>query len=121
MVQPESPEELISRVRGGETIEFEEAIQVIENWYQIRRVGFSNGLGEETVVSEPGANMGSLKILGFAKMHGLTESETLPLFGKFYREDVLLNPESKNHPNIRAFMKYGWSGVRFDGPPIEAL
>lgn len=120
MQHTESPESLVARARAKAFIEFEEVIQVIDDHYETRLVGFSNGLGDEIMVNAPGANVGSLKILSFAKMHGLSRDETLSLFGKFYREDVLLHPDGKDHPNIRNFMKYGWAGVRFDELPLKA-
>jgi len=39
-------------------------------------------------------------------------------FGRFYREDVLGNPEGNDHANIRNFMESGWGGVKFDSPAL---
>ena len=48
------------------------------------------------------------------------EADTLQLFGRFYREDVLKNPSGDDHGNIRNFMKSGWDGVAFpDGLALK--
>lgn len=56
------------------------------------------------VQSASGENMGSSKILSLGRLAGLSEQETLCLFGHYYK-DVCSNPEGTDHPNIRAFMK----------------
>ena len=48
--------------------------------------------------------MGSSKILSLGRLAGLSEQETLCLFGQFYK-DVVANPSGTDHPNIRNFMK----------------
>lgn len=69
--------------------------------------------------NEAGENQGSLAILGFAKMQGLNEAQVLPMFGEAARE-VLDNPEGTDHGNIRAFLRVGMDGVKFDkGDGIE--
>ena len=35
-----------------------------------------------------------------------------------YRQ-VLANPDGEDHANIRAFMRNGWKGIRFDGEPLR--
>ena len=57
--------------------------------------------------------MGSAKILSLGKLTGLSETETLNLFGRFYRQDVLENPEGTDHANIRNLIKGGWGCVDF--------
>jgi hypothetical protein len=52
-------------------------------------------------------------------MKGLSKEEALQLFGDYYRKDVLLNPNGKDHQNIRNFMNSGWEGVQFDGEALE--
>ncbi|VAW65482.1 hypothetical protein MNBD_GAMMA10-1709, partial [hydrothermal vent metagenome] len=32
----------------------------------------------------------------------------------YYRKDVLQNPQSNDHQNIRNFMHSGWSGISFN-------
>ena len=113
--------ELINRVKAGQPVEFDETIALIDSNYRFSPCRFTNGEGEDLVVSEPGVNSGSLKIFTFASQHCLNEAQTLELFGKFYREDVLLHPEGHDHRNIRAFMKFGWRGVQFEGEALGAL
>jgi hypothetical protein len=49
----------------------------------------------------------------------LTKEQTLPLFGEFYRDDVLKKPHGTDHQNIRNFMKFGWEGITFDGDALR--
>ncbi len=44
---------------------------------------------------------------------------TLNLFGAFYREDVLKNPEGTDHQNIRNFIEFGWDGIAFEGEALK--
>lgn len=90
-----------------ESISFQETIQCIDSNYLIKPSAFSVGSNE----NEAGQNMGSLKILAFAKQHQLSEAITLHLFGDYYRHDVIGNPDGNDHQNIRNFMTSGWSGV----------
>lgn len=92
-----------------ELIDFDETIAVIDQFYRFTPVEFVNG----DLVNKAGQNIGSCKILAFGKLHGLPESEVLACFGKFYREDVLKNPQGNDHLNIRNFSKSGWRGVSF--------
>jgi hypothetical protein len=113
--------QFIDRIKSGESIEFEETLAVIDRHYAYTPARFSNGEGGDRVVSEPGTNVGSLKILSFASIHCLSESQTLELFGKFYRDDVLAHPEGEDHRNIRAFMKTGWRCVHFESNALTLL
>jgi hypothetical protein len=65
-------------------------------------------------MNQAGSNEGSCKIFAFATTEGLSEAETLACFGKYYREDVLQNPQVSDHANIRTFMRHGWKGIRFE-------
>ena len=91
-------------------VEFNDVMQVISEHYQYTPSRFSNG----SVVNEAGSNEGSCKLFSFAKLHGLTELQTLACFGIYYRNDVLNNPKGDDHGNIRNFIKTGWSGIHFD-------
>lgn len=113
--------EFIDRVKSGHLVEFDETIALIDQNYRFSPCRFTNGEGDDLVVSDPGVNNGSLKIFSFASQHCLNENQTLQLFGKFYREDVLQHPEGHDHRNIRAFIKYGWRAVRIDGAALSAL
>ena len=111
-----SVEELIQKIRQNPTaVSFDEVIAVIKENCQYTPTRFSNGLSEARVINEAGQNEGSCRIFAFARLHGLSEAETLSCFGKFYREDVLGNPDGNDHANIRNFMRDGWAGIVFEG------
>lgn len=99
-----------------ESITFPEVIAYIEANYEFTPTRFTNG----NTVNEAGQNNGSCKVFSFAKLHRLSPEQTLPLFGDFYRKDVLGNPEGADHQNIRNFMSYGWAGIQFEGTALTA-
>jgi hypothetical protein len=113
----ESLEEFLSGVRAARPVAFRDVIATIERYYEYRPTRFRNGQGDDAVVNEPGINEGSCKIFAFAHLNGLTEAETLALFGE-YRDEVLADPGGDGHRNIRSFLKHGWAGIRFES---EAL
>lgn len=92
-----------------ETIEFNDVMSIVNEYYIYTPVTFNNG----ELVNNAGTNEGSCKIFAFALLHKLTEQQALACFGKFYREDVLLHPNSDDHGNIRTFIKLGWPGISF--------
>ena len=100
-----------------ETINFNDVIVFIDENYNFKPVRFVNG----SIVNEANQNNGSCKIFSFAKMHNLSEKDTLALFGDFYRNDVLQNPEGEDHQNIRNFIKYGWNGIQFTEDALEKV
>lgn len=99
-----------------ESVEFPDVIALINSLYTFIPTGFRN----EGIYNEAGQNTGSCKIFAFARLQELSESQTLALFGAYYRADVLRNPEGDSHANIRQFMKTGWKGIEFDGVPLRA-
>jgi hypothetical protein len=105
---PPKAQQLIDAVKAGD-VEFEETMAAIEEGYDVTEVSFD--VGEQK--NSAGTNMGSGKILSFGTLAGLSVEETCKLFGKFYRDDVLGNPDGDDHQNIRNFMKTGWEGVTF--------
>ena len=109
----------LSRIRDGEPLAFNDVIDVISAHYDYTPTRFDNGLGEDCQVNEAGTNEGSCKLFSFAKLHELNQTETLALFGDYYRKDVLGNPEGSDHKNIRNFMKHGWAGIRFDAEALR--
>ncbi|MDK1286884.1 HopJ type III effector protein [Pseudoalteromonas umbrosa] len=116
-IQNETLEKFIERVtHQGESVEFEHTIQVIDKLYEFTPCEFKNG--EQN--NEAGTNLGSCKILAFAKQHELSEQATLHCFGQYYRHDVLQHPNGDDHGNIRNFIKYGWNGVSFKASPLKA-
>ncbi len=109
--------ELLTLLRTApESIEFDQVMTTIANHYDYTPTRFENG----EVVNEAGTNEGSCKLFAFAKLNGLSEMETLALFGKYYRNDVLENPTGNDHGNIRNFILDGWLGIRFEGEALIA-
>ncbi|WP_126456608.1 HopJ type III effector protein [Sulfuriflexus mobilis] len=110
---------LIEKIRTSpDSVEFNEVIDCITEYYDYTRSRFTNGAAEDMVVNEAGANEGSCKIFAFARLNDLNEQETLTCFGRYYREDVLANPGGEDHANIRTFMRHGWAGIQFDHPAL---
>lgn len=101
--------------KAPERINFTAVIEYIDEHYNFIPTQFTNG---ETI-NEPNKNNGSCKVFSFAKVNDLSKDETLALFGKYYREDVLKNPEGTDHQNIRNFMKFGWDGISIDGNALR--
>ena len=107
---------LIKKLKENpDTIEFEEVMEVIDSKYEFIPTAFING----TLNNKAGVNSGSCKLFRFAQQQGLGEQKTLACFGRYYRDDVLKNPDDDNHQNIRNFMKTGWQGISFDGEPLR--
>jgi hypothetical protein len=97
-------------------IQFEDTMAVIEANYEFVPTAFANG----DTSNEANQNNGSCKIFAFAQLKELDQASTLACFGRFYREDVLGNPEGDDHANIRNFVKYGWQGIKFEGEALSA-
>jgi hypothetical protein len=102
--------------QSPDSIEFEQTMQLIEEHFEYQPSRFSNG---PEVDNAAGSNEGSCKIFALGKLLSLSEAQTLACFGKFYREEVLQQPEANNHANIRAFMTHGWPGIQFDRIPLQ--
>ena len=100
-----------------QTIEFEQVMQVIMENYHYQPTTFHN----DKLVNEAGTNEGSCKIFYFAQLNNLNQQETLACFGRYYRDDVLANPEGNDHANIRNFIKTGWQGIKFDSAALLAI
>lgn len=96
-------------------IQFKDVIAFIDEHYDFTPTKFTNG----NTVNEANQNNGSCKIFSFAKLNDLSKEETLNLFGEFYREDVLKNPEGTDHQNIRNFMESGCEGISFEGKALS--
>lgn len=107
--------ELLSAVRSNpDDVEFSQVMDVVSENYDYVPTTFHNG----ELNNLAGINEGSCKIFYFAQLNQLSEMETLALFGHYYRDDVLGNPDGDDHGNIRNFILDGWLGIRFEG---EAL
>jgi hypothetical protein len=115
-------DELIQQIKSNpETVEFNDVINCIDEYYEYTPTHFTNGVGHDVVNNQAGSNEGSCKIFAFATMQGLNEEQTLNCFGRYYREDVLQHPEGEDHANIRTFMRHGWTGIRFDQSALIEL
>lgn len=101
--------------RNPESVSFSDCIETIDENYAFKPTAFKNG----DTYNEAGQNNGSCKVIAFAQRNGLTEEQTLYCFGTYYRNDVLKNPDSDDHQNIRNFMKYGWDGIAFEGDALS--
>lgn len=110
---------LMDRLKKGEA-DFEDVIAYVNTHYDYTPTRFTNGRGANTVVNEAGKNEGSCRLFALAKLKGLSEADTVQLFGRFYREDVLKHPDASDHANIRRFMTDGWAGICFDGTALVA-
>ena len=98
-----------------ETIQFNDVISFIDEHYDFTPTLFKNG----NIINEANQNNGSCKVFSFAKLNNLSKEETLALFGVFYRDEVLKNPEGTDHQNIRNFIKFGWHGISFEGAALR--
>lgn len=97
-----------------DSIDFTDTIAVIDALYDFTPATFQNG----EQLNPAGQNNGSCKLFAFARLHKLSQQQTLYCFGNYYR-DVLKTPNATDHANIRNFMKYGWDGVEFDTLPLQ--
>lgn len=112
--------DLIAQARTQpQTVEFQTAIDTINANFDYTPTRFTNGRGDDKVVNAAGSNEGSCRLFAFALLQGLSQAETLALFGKYYREDVLLHADASDHANIRTFMRHGWAGIHFDGVALK--
>ena len=110
-----SVNDLLAQIdRNPESIAFEDVMKVINENYTYSATDFTCG----EAANQAGTNEGSCKILAFGLKHQLSKEQTLALFGRFYRDDVLGKPEGTDHANIRNFMRVGWDGVNFDSEPL---
>lgn len=109
---------LATLTTSPDNIEFTDTMAVIESLYDFIPTQFSNG----PVTNPAGDNNGSCKIFAFGLAQDLTQQQTLACFGRYYRDDVLANPEGSDHQNIRNFMITAWKGIHFESealPPIK--
>ncbi|WP_395063498.1 HopJ type III effector protein [Flavobacterium sp.] len=101
--------------QNPQTISFQDTIAVIDSNYNFTPTAFKNG----NQYNDANENNGSCKIFAFTKMNNLEKDETLVLFGNYYFDDVLKNPDGNDHQNIRNFIIFGWDGVSFDSDVLE--
>lgn len=109
-------ENFLNKIKSNpEILTFQETIEVLESNYNFTPTAFKNG----NQINNAGENNGSCKIFAFAKIHQLEKDQTLALFGSYYFDDVLKNPDGNDHQNIRNFMIFGWDGISFEGEALE--
>ncbi len=110
--------ELLARLANTpDSVTFDEVIAVIDDNYHYTPAGFDNG----DLHNQAGENAGSCKIFAFAALQGLSQQQTLHCFGDYYRQDVLLHPDSDNHQNIRHFIDTGWDGIHFHSDALSLI
>jgi hypothetical protein len=116
----DSEETLLQQLKVAPgSIEFNDVISTIEKNYNYNPTEFTNGVNDDSITNNAGNNEGSCKIFAFARLHGLTDEQTLHCFGTYYRDDVLNHPDNNDHRNIRLFMIYGWQGIIFEGDALK--
>ena len=101
--------------KSPETIIFKDIIAYIDENYDFAPTKFTNG----NTINEANQNNGSCKVFSFAQLKNLSKEQTLWLFGEFYREDVLKNPDGTDHQNIKNFIEFGWDGISFEGEALK--
>jgi hypothetical protein len=107
---------LLDKIHNSpESISFAEVIAHIDANFDFSPTRFING----SAINEAGQNNGSCKVFSFAQLNNLTQTQTLALFGDYYRMDVLGNTEGTDHQNIRNFMQSGWEGIQFEGEALS--
>ena len=110
---------LLERLKKGDA-DFEDVMAYVSDHFDYTPVRFENGLGADPVVNEAGTNEGSCRVFALARLKNLAVADTVQLFGRFYRNDVLQNPQGTDHANIRRFLRDGWAGIRFHGQALVA-
>ena len=98
---------LMRLVKKPNELMFVDVIATIDRAYRFAPTAFSNGTADNTAEQ----NQGSAKVLAFARLHNLGESQTLACWAEHYRS-VLDHPEGTDHQNIRQFIQTGWAGVQ---------
>ncbi|NGM62184.1 HopJ type III effector protein [Sphingobacterium sp. SGG-5] len=98
----------------AKAIQFKDVLAHIDTHYTYTASAFQNG-SQHNAEHE---NQGSAKVLSFAKLHNLSQTDTLGLFAEHY-EAVQQTPQGTDHQNIRQFMQHGWVGLQFDRQVLQ--
>ncbi len=106
-------EELVQRL-GAPEHRFAETLAFIDEHYISRPSAFDNG----SLHNSETENQGSCKVLAMAIDLGLTDQQTLQCFAEHYQA-VCDDPDGTAHGNIRALMRTGLDGVRFQTFPLS--
>lgn len=97
-------------------IDFADVIALVDAQFSFSATAFANG----ELQNAAGQNNGSCKLLALGQYLALNKDQTLALFGHYYRDEVLGNPDGSDHGNIRNFMRTGHAGVAFAQFPLLA-
>ena len=100
---------------SAKQIFFQDVLAFIEANYDYTPSAFKNG-NQQNAETE---NQGSARVLFFAKLHNLSQEDTLSLFAEHY-DAVLATPEGTDHQNIRQFQQFGWGGVSFENDVLAS-
>ena len=111
--------EFIHKIKSNGKVNFDETMAIIADNYLYKPTEFQNGQNNDLLINAAGTNEGSCKIFAFARLNQLDKDQTLSLFGDYYWQDVVADPDGNGHQNIRNFMKYGWDGISFAGEPLS--
>jgi len=95
-------------------LRFTDILAYIDTQYTYTASAFQNG----SQYNAENENQGSAKVLSFARLHNLSQADTLKLFAEHY-EAVQLTPQGTDHQNIRQFMQHGWTGLQFDRQVLQ--
>ena len=96
--------------------QFSDVLDFINTHYAFTPTAFENG----TQHNAAGENVGSCRVFAFAKLHHLSDLDTLELFAEHYLS-VKATPHGEDHQNIRQFKHYGWEGIVFHGQPLTEI
>jgi hypothetical protein len=97
-----------------EKAQFSDVLDLINAHYDFTPTAFDNG----PLHNGAGENSGSCRVFSFAKMHNLSDLDTLNLFAEHFKA-VQANPTGEDHQNIRNFQYYGWAGIVFHGQALK--
>lgn len=98
----------------NKTMQFDDVINYIDDYYRYVPVTFVNGEQYNAI----GENEKSAKIFALAKLHGLSQLDTLKLFAEHY-DAVKSTPNGTDHANIRNFLHWGWQGFLMQDNPLS--
>ncbi|AXI03243.1 HopJ type III effector protein [Aquirhabdus parva] len=105
---------LLNRIDQGQA-QFSDVLEFINQRYDFTPTAFNNG----SVHNAAGENSGSCRVFAFAKLHHLSDLDTLKLFAEHYQA-VKATPAGEDHQNIRNFIRYSWAGLVFEGQALTA-
>ena len=96
-----------------QTAQFSDVLDLINAHYDFTPTAFDNG----KLHNAAGENSGSCRVFAFAKLHDLSDLDTLELFAEHYLS-VKATPNGEDHQNIRNFKYFGWQGIVIHGQPL---